>query len=138
MKMVGKYAIVFIFFTMISTDALGYSIDISDENPRSYNDVKIFIISRMYDSIGIDGYHSLNNGHGYDDIIILQDSNRIRLFGLLVIYNDTGTIEFNHGGGWINSKIEIFDYDGWMAGQDTNYHVIMFGECETITITSYR
>ena len=138
MNLLGKYTILFIFLSVISSIVAGFSIDSTDENPRSYNDVKIFIISRMYDYIGINGYHNLNKGYGYDDSITLKDSNRIRLFGLLIIYNETGLIEFNHGGGWIHSRIEIFGYDGWMAGQNTGYHVIMFGDCETINIISYR
>ena len=137
-KILFKYAIWLIVLLMFSSNVLCYSINSDDQNPRSYKDVKIIMISRMYDSVEIEGYHSLNEGSGYDDKIILQESNKIRLFGLFIIYNETGTLEYSNAGGWIHSKIEIFGYDGYMSGQHNNHHVLMFGDCEMVTIISYR
>jgi hypothetical protein len=133
-----QYAFGLIIIIIISNNVLSYSTSTYYDNPRSYYDVKIIMISRMYDSINIDGFHSLNEGLGYDDEIILQDSNKIRLFGLFIVYNETTTFENNKAGGWIHSKIEIFNYNGWMIGQNENQHLIMIGDCEIVKITSYR
>lgn len=137
-KILLKYAICFIVLLMISSNVLCYPINSNDQNSRSYDHVKIVMISRMYDSVVIEGYHSLNEGFGYDDEIIFQESNSIRLFGLFILYNETGTLEYSNAGGWIHSKIEIFGYEGYMFGQNNNHHVLIFGDCETVNITSYR
>ena len=137
-KILVSCAIAFIVLLIFSNNALCFTISTNDQNPRSYEDVKIVMISRMYSSVEIDGHHNSNQGFGYDDKITLQDSNMIRLFGLFIIYNETGRLEYSNSGGWIHSKIEIFGYDGYMTGQHDNRHLLMFGSCEMVTITSYR
>jgi hypothetical protein len=137
-KKLTKYVITLIVLILLSGNVLCLQIKNSYENPRSYYDVQIIMISRMYDSIEIDGYHSLNQGFGFDDKITFSDSNKICLFGLFIISNETETLEYNTGGGWIHSKIEIFDYNGWMVCQHKGFHLLMFGISEMITITTYR
>ena len=148
-KRLSKYAIGLIILMITTQITSGYSSEtieqcslftqtISANNPKIYNDVKILMISRMYDSIEIDGFHNYNYGNGHDDNIALRDSNRIYIIGILVIWDDSEIKEFNLLGGWVHTRIEIFDYDGWMSGQDTLSHLKMFGNCKTIKITVYR
>ena len=110
----------------------------TNSNPRIYTDVHFMLVTNMYESIEIDGYHNLEDGYGYDDNIILQDSNMPRLFGILLIHNESDILESNRFGGWIHSKIEIIDYNGWMTDQNSNQHLKMLGFCDKILITSYR
>lgn len=148
-KRLSKYAIGLIILMITTQITSGYSSGtikqcslftqtISANNPKIYNDVKILMISRMYESIEIDGFHNYNYGNGHDDNIALRDSNRIYIIGILVIWDDSEIKEFSLRGGWVHTKIEIFDYDGWMSGQDTLSHLRMFGNCKTIEITVYR
>jgi len=112
-------------------------------NPRYYYDVKILMMSRMYESIEIDGFHNYNYGNGHDDNIALRDSNRIYTIGILIIWDDSEIKEFSLHGGWVHTRIEIFDYDGWMSGQDKTTILNMiplkiYGHCDEIKITAYR
>ena len=109
-----------------------------NENPRYHHNVKIVLISRVFNTIETDGFHNKYNGLGFDENIILKDSNRIRLMGFLLIYNESMVLEKNNHGGWIHTKIEINGYTGWMKNQNSNYHLKMFGLCDEIIITSYR
>jgi hypothetical protein len=92
----------------------------------------------MFDTIEIDGYHDLNEGFGFDDSILLKRAVRIRLFGLLIIYNNSEILEKNNHGGWIHTNIEMTRYSGWMVNQHNNKHLIMIGECDIIKITTGR
>ena len=107
-------------------------------DPRIYSDVHFILITNVYASIEIDGYHNLKEGYGNDDIITLQESNKIRLFGALIIHNGSDILESNRVGGWIHSKIEVINYHGWMADQNSNQHLKMLGFCNEIIITTYR
>ena len=134
MQIGGSFLCLLLFFV------LSYHPLIADENenPRYHHNVKIILISRVFNAIEIDGYHSNNVGLGYDKNIILIDSNRIHLIGFLLIYNESVVLEQNNHGGWIHSKIEINGYTGWMKNQNSNHHLKMFGLCDEIIITSYR
>jgi hypothetical protein len=110
----------------------------ANENPRYYYNVKIILISRVYNSIKVEGYHNSNEGLGYDENIKLYDSNWIRLFGLLIIYNESDVLEQSNIGGWLHTKIEILNYSGWMKNQFDNKHLIMIGDCDTVILTTYR
>jgi hypothetical protein len=110
----------------------------SNTNPRSYTDVHFILITNMYSYIRIDGFHNLEDGYGADDYIILQESNRIRLFGILLIHNGSTILESSRYGGWIHTKIEINGYIGWMKDHNTNQHLKMTGFCDEIIITTYR
>ena len=110
----------------------------TSSNPRIYTDVHFILITNVYASIEIDGYHSIKEGYGNDDIITFQESNRIRYFGVLIIHNGSDILESNRVGGWIHTKIEVINYNGWMVDQNSNQHLKMLGFCEEIIITSYR
>ena len=106
-------------------------------NPRTYYGVHILMISKMYESILIDGYHHANEGNGHDTSVILQQSNRFCL-GMFLLWNESTLIEGNCLGGWIHSKINITEFNGWMRDQDSRQHLKMIGYCGNVTITSYR
>lgn len=110
----------------------------ANENPRYHYDVKIILISRVFGSIQIDGYHNSNEGLGYDENIKLEDANWIRLVGLLLIYNESDVLEQNNMGGWIHTNIEISGYSGWMKNQFDNNHLFMIGDCDIIKLTTGR
>ena len=109
-----------------------------DENPRYHYDVKIILISRVFDSIEIDGYHNEYEGLGYDDIIKLKNANRLYLFGLLLIYDESKVLEHSNRGGWIHTNIEITGYSGWIVNQHNNNHVVMIGDCDIVKLTTGR
>ena len=111
---------------------------IANENPRYHYDVKIILISKVFDTIEIDGYHNLNEGLGYDKNIQLKGANWLRLIGLLLIYNESEVLEKNNNGGWIHTNIEITGYSDWMVNQHDNKHVIMIDNCGIIKLTTVR
>jgi hypothetical protein len=100
--------------------------------------VKIILISRVFGSIEIDGYHNSNEGLGYDENIKLENANWIRLFGYLLIYDESEVLEKNNHGGWIHTNIEITGYSGWMVNQHDNKHILMIGDCEIVKLTTGR
>ena len=106
-------------------------------NPKVYYDVRILLKSNVFEVTGIDGFHSSDSGIGYDDSITLFGSH-ISLFGIFVIWNTSEIKELNMHGGWINTKLEIFGYNGWMKGQYKLTSLKMFGQCDQIKITTYR
>jgi hypothetical protein len=108
-----------------------------DTNPRTYHGVKILLISNMYESILIDGYHNTNQGNGNDTTVTLQQSNKFHL-GIFLLWNESTLFVKNILGGWIHSRIEIVDYNGWMSDQYSRQHLKMFGYCGNVTIISYR
>lgn len=109
-----------------------------NENPRYHHDVKLIIISRVFDSIEINGFHDENNGIGFDELIQLEEANSPRLFGFLKIYNDSIVFEQNYHGGWIHTNIEINGFSGFMINQHTKKHVIIIGTCDLVSLTSGR
>lgn len=111
--------------------------DPSDTNPRTYYGVHLLMISNMYESILIDGYHHANEGNGQDSTVTLQQSNRFHL-GLFVLWNESTLIDGNHFGGWIHTKIDITDFNGWISDQNSRQHLKMLGYCGNVTITTYR
>ena len=123
---------------MFSSNALCYPINNINENPRYHYDVKIILISRVFESIEIDGYHNEYEGLGYDENIKLKEANRLCYFGLLLIYNGSETLELNKVGGWIHTNIEITGYSGWMVNQHNNNHVILIGDCDIVKLTTVR
>ena len=100
--------------------------------------MKIILISRVFESIEIDGYHNEYEGLGYDENIKLKEANRLCYFGLLLIYNGSETLELNKVGGWIHTNIEITGYSGWMTNQHNNNHVILIGDCDIVKLTTGR
>jgi hypothetical protein len=109
--------------------------EISTNNPRTYYNVSILVISR-YGSIDIDGFHESHFGFGHDEKITLSKAG-LYTPGIFAIWDSSGLKEICLGGGWMNTIVEIFDYDGWMSFQNIHYPV-MFGHCEKIKLTSYR
>ena len=106
-------------------------------NPKVYYDVRILLKSNVFEVTEINGFHSSDSGIGYDDSITLFGSH-ISLFGIFVIWNTSEIKELNMHGGWINTKLEIFGYNGWMKGQYKLTSLKMFGQCDQIKITTYR
>ena len=140
-KKVWSCAIIILMLFTITPLAVGHAIPslkihlLNNDNQNQryeifYYDVNIFMISKLYQSIEIHGFHETNSGKGHDDKITLQDANKILTLGMLVIWDNSGTKEFVFNGGWINTKLEIFDYDGWMSGQNTSFRLKMFGHSE--------
>jgi len=105
---------------------------------KYYYDVNILMISKLYESIEIDGFHQSNSGKGHDKKITLQDANKILTLGIAIIWNDTEIKEWAFNGGWWHTKVEIFNYYGWIVCQSELYRMKMFGDCEKIKITVYR
>jgi len=132
MLVVGSIVCLFLICSFSFQPAIAY------ENPRYHYDVKIILISRVFGSIEIDGYHNSNEGLGYDENIKLEDANWIRLFGYLLIYNESDVLEQNNMGGWIHTNIEISGYSGWMINQFDNNHLMMIGNCDIIKLTTGR
>jgi hypothetical protein len=109
-------------------------------NPRYYYDATILLISRVYKITEIDGFHDTHLGKGYD--------NKITLYGehfwpvhIFIIWVDSEIVHRRKGG--INTKLELFDYEGWMFGQDKTTILNMtplkiYGHCDEIKITVYR
>ena len=110
---------------------------LENTNPRTYYRVHLLMISNMYESILIDGYHHANEGNGQDSTVTLQQSNRFHL-GLFVLWNESTLIDGNHFGGWIHTKIDITDFNGWISDQNSRQHLKMLGYCGNVTITTYR
>ena len=106
-------------------------------NPKVYYDVRILLKSNVFEVTEINGFHSSDSGIGYDDSITLFGSH-ISLFGIFAIWNTSEIKELNLHGGWINTKLEIFGYNGWMSGQDKLNSLKMLGHCNQIKITTYR
>ena len=106
-------------------------------NPKIYYDVKILLRSTVFEVSEINGFHGSNSGYGYDDSITLFGS-FVSLFGILAIWNKSEIKELNFHGGWLNTKLEIFGYNGWMRGQYKLTSLKMFGQCDQIKITTYR
>jgi hypothetical protein len=142
-------AIIILISFIISPLSVGYAIPSAEigllgngqQNLRTeeiYYDVNIFMISKLYESIEINGFHETHNGKGHDDKITLRDANKFFTIGILIIWDDSDTKEFVFNGGWINTKLEIFDYDGWMSGQNTLFRLKMLGHSEKIIKTIYR
>ena len=105
---------------------------------KYYYDVKILMISKLYESIETDGFHHSNSGMGHDDKITLQDANRFLTLGIAIIWDDSGIKEWAFNGGWWHTKLEIFNYYGWISCQNEKYRMKMFGDCERIKKTVYR
>ena len=110
---------------------------LENANPRTYYRVHLLMISNMYESILIDGYHDANEGNGQDSTVTLQQSNRFHL-GLFVLWNESTLIDGNHFGGWIHTKIDITDFNGWISDQNSRQPLKMLGYCGNVTITTYR
>ena len=127
-------------FCMLLICCISYQPVLADDNdnPRYHYDVKIVLISKVFDTITIDGFHNQHEGWGYDNSIELEEANWIRLFGFLQIYNDSMTLEKNYHGGWIHTNIEITGFSGWMMNQHSNPHVIMIGTCDIVKLTAGR
>ena len=104
---------------------------------RTYEDVNIILISRMFLDMHINGFHNENEGLGYDEYVELKDANRLSLFGLILIYDDSRILEQWERGGSIHMNIKITGYGGWMFNQETNKHWIMFGTCDVLDVWSH-
>lgn len=109
-----------------------------NENPRYHYNVKIIMITKLFDSILINGFHDEHIGWGYDELIKLEEANKLRIFGYLQIFNDSTVLEYNNHGGWIHTNIEITGFTGFMMNQNTNFHVMIVGECEMVKLTTGR
>ncbi|MFE3845531.1 hypothetical protein ACFL1L_01550 [Thermoplasmatota archaeon] len=134
MLVIGGILCLLLLCSLSCQPAIAYG----NENPRYHYDVKIILVSRVFDNIEIDGFHNSDEGLGYDNTIKLDEANWIRLFGLLLIYNESDVLEQNNHGGWIHTNIEITGYSGWMLNQYNNNHVVMIGDCEIVKLTTGR
>ncbi len=132
------YSAIFVSILLISNFYYLPSLAQANENPRYHYNANIILISRVFDSIHINGYHNNHTGFGFDDLISLKQANNSRIIGLLLIYNDTLILEKELHGGWIHTLIDITNFSGWIKNQHNNLHVMMFGECEIIKLTTYR
>ena len=132
------YSSIFVVILLISCINFQLSLADANENPRYHYDVNIILISRVFDTISINGFHNTGVGFGFDDSISLKEANNPRIFGVLLIYNDTQILEKNYHGGWIHTHIEISNFSGWITNQQNNLHLMMFGECEIVKLTTYR
>lgn len=148
-KKVWSCAIIILILFTITPLAIGHAIpstkihllnnDIQNlKTEEIYYDVSIFMISKLYESIEIDGFHEAQSGKGHDEKITLEDANKILTLGILIIWDGSEIIERVFNGGWIHTKLEIFDYEGWMSGQNEFIRVKMFGHCGKIIKTVYR
>lgn len=100
---------------------------------EEYYNVSLFAISLLYSS------DTDNN-----TIHLTYDS----IFGLLpppigefVVYNETGTLKYSRGGGWIHSIITIYNYEGqfiWLRLFKHCHFLYMSGNCSKICIRTYR
>jgi hypothetical protein len=104
----------------------------------SYEDVNILMISKLYQTIIINGDHNSSSGKGHDSKITFQNANALYTIGILIIWDDEGIIDWVSNGGWIHTKLVIFNYDGWMSGQFGNFRLKLIGHCELINKTVYR
>jgi hypothetical protein len=103
-----------------------------------YYDVHILMISKLYETIEIDGFHHSSFGEGHDDKITLQDANKIFTFGIAIIWNDSEIQDWAFNGGWVHTKLEIFNYYGWISCQNGISRMKMYGDCKLIKKTIYR
>jgi len=71
-----------------------------------------------------------------DDYVYLSSRNILHRPGLLIIYNETKTWEFNRAGGWIHSYIEFFGYKGYFKFDKPL--LMMFGDFDKIIIQTGR
>ena len=134
-KLVGGSILCMFLICCISCQPIFANVN---ENPRYHYDVKIILISKVFDSIIIDGFHDELEGWGYDDTIKLEEANLMRLFGYLQIFNDSMVLEKNHMGGWINTNIEITGFSGFMKNQHSLPHLFIIGHCNIVKITTFR
>jgi len=148
-KKLRSCAIIILILFTITPLAVGHAIPptkihlLNNDNQNQryevfYYNVDIFMISKLYESIEIDGFHETNSGKGHDEKITLEDANKFLTLGILIIWDDKDTKEFVFNGGWIHTKLEIFDYDGWMSGQSESIRLKMLGHCDKIIKTVYR
>jgi hypothetical protein len=138
MKQNILYCAIFLSIFLISCINYQPSAAEVNENPRYYSNVNIIVISRIFDTIYIDGFHNISTGFGFDESISLKGANNPRLLGLFLIYNDTNLLEEEKHGGWLHTTIQISNFSGWIKNQHNNFHLIMFGECEQVKLTTYR
>ena len=71
-----------------------------------------------------------------DDNISLKYRNLRFRPGLLIIYNETKTLEFNRCGGWMYSTLEFFGYTGYFKFEKPL--LLMFGDFDKIVIKTGR
>jgi hypothetical protein len=75
--------------------------------------------------------------HYDENVIILKDADRLFFsFGVFIVFNESGIQHFTLYGGWINSKVWIYGYDGFI--KKDGFWTIIIGECNKINITTYR
>ena len=103
-----------------------------------YNDVNILMISKLYESINIEGVHDSQSGQGYDEKITFEEANNLFTIGIAIIWDKNEIHKWGFNGGWIHTKLEIFEYNGWMSGHHQSPRVKLIGHCEMINITVYR
>ena len=138
MKQNLLYSQIIVIILLISCTYYQPSIAEEIENPRYHYHTKIILISRVFESITINGYHNNSTGFGFDESITLKEANNPRIIGLLLIFNDTQILEKNYHGGWIHTHIEITNFSGFIKNQQNILHVCIFGECEIIKLTAGR
>jgi hypothetical protein len=138
MKQKILYSAIFLCIFLISCINSQPSSAEVNENPRYYYNVNIIVISRVFDTICIDGFYNISTKFGFDESISLEGANNPRFLGLFLIYNDTNLLEEEKHGGWIHTSIEISNFSGWIKNQHNNFHLMMFGECERVKLITYR
>jgi hypothetical protein len=109
-------------------------------NPSIYYNVDVLIISRQFEITELIGNHKNLVGKGIDE--------KITLYGeywwpvhLFILWKDSDFILRNGVG--INTKIEIFNFDGWIFGHkiDTIFPRMplkLYGHSDMMKITVYR
>jgi hypothetical protein len=125
------------FGIVVTAVLLAIPLTVTAETSRYYYDATLLLISRGYSIIDINGSHEVKSGQGHDDKVTLH-GHRLG-FHLFII--ETSSQKIHEA--CIYSKVELFNYDGWMFGHDqltllNKIPLKLYGHCEKIKITVYR
>ena len=89
-----------------------------------YDNATLLILSMLY---CVQSYE--------EDFIELYNC-RLFPFGIWYIANESGIQQFNRVGGWMNSIVEIYNFEGFFKWR--GLWIVIIGECDKIIITTYR
>ena len=103
-----------------------------------YYDVNVLMVSKLYESVEIEGDHSSESGLGFDQKITMEEANKLFTIGIAIIWDTSDIHKWGLNGGWIHTKVEIYNYTGWISGHLQTSRVKLIGHCEMINITIYR
>jgi hypothetical protein len=115
--------------------------EISTNNPRTYYNVNITIMSGFCRSVHVDGFHKWFLGYGNDTEIKLKGFLLFPglwwpLISKIIVENDSGIL-LEDDLIYVRS-IDIFNYSGWMSGHHLHFLLLVKGHCDKIAIYGYR